>query len=752
MDKTAWCVASCRFSLPKTLRLTCFCLEVLVTFWLNEGMSLPHRIFLFIGGLLCVANPFAAAQFDFGMPDKPAVGVTTEASAESYKAGTSFFIEAKVDIESPWHAYYENPGTVGMPMTVTLKTPEGFDVVSERCSPPVREESEIGVAYVFKKPVIVWQVKAGDQVPDEATFQISFSWQLCRDGQCLMPEEKNVSLTLKRGNGEVSEKGADIEAAVAELPLSEKVTAKEDGNKITLSFRLPQDAPVPKDVYFFSSNNVIFPMAEQVVTNCGQGSYELTMEKNTGKDAMYPVEDELIKTPLKKLSGLLVADGRSVSIDATVEATSSLSQQAEENETAESPAILYIFVMLFLGGMILNLMPCVFPVIGLKIMGFVRLGGGERRKVWEHSAAFAAGILISFWVLTGLLVYLSALTPGVTHSWAEWMQNVWVVYILMLVMLVMAMSMCGVFEMGVSATGAGSNLQSKSGLVGSFFSGLLATVVATPCSAPFLGSVMVFAMQLPPVMLFAAMTCMALGLASPYLVLGIFPSLVRFLPKPGAWMESLKQGLGFLLFAAVAWLLSVYLSFIPEEHSFDISWILMSLVLFSAACWVYGRWCPIYRSRRTRFIGLCVAVAIAVLGVWGSQPASFVEDDSALTAEPSNELTWEPWSEEAVQEALNEGRPVYVDFTAKWCMTCLSNKKIAYTDDVKILLKEKDVLLLRADKTRPDPAIDAAMRKLNRSSIPVNVLYMPDKEPMITAELLTPSYLYGFLKERLSEK
>lgn len=717
-------------------------------------MSLPHRIFSFIGILLCVANPFAAAQFDFGMPDKPTVGITTASSSESYKAGTSFFISAKADIESPWHAYFENPGAVGMPMTATLQTPEGFDIVSERWSPPVREESEIGVAYVRKKPVIVWEVKARDQVPDEATFQISFSWQLCRNGQCLMPEEKNVSLTLRRGDAVPSANDKQVASAVEVLPLADKPAAEEKGDKITLSFRLPKDASEAKDVYFFSSNNVILPTAEQILTNCGEGSYVLTMKKNTGKDTMYPVEEELLKAPLKKLGGLLVVNGRGVSIDAPVASVSTLPQQQSGNPiaTEEDPAFLYILAMLFLGGMVLNLMPCVFPVIGLKIMGFVRLGGGERRKVLEHSVAFAAGILISFWVLTGLLVYLSSLTPGVTHAWAEWMQNVWVVYILMLVMLVMAMSMCGVFEIGVSATGAGGSLQSKSGLVGSFFSGLLATVVATPCSAPFLGSVMVFAMQLPPVMLFAAMTCMALGLAFPYIILGIFPGLVRFLPKPGAWMESLKQGLGFLLFAAVAWLLSVYLSFVPEEQSFDITWILMSLVLCSAACWVYGRWCPIYRTKRTRWVGLCVALAIAALGVWGSQPSSFVEDEIDLTAEPSNELTWEPWSEEAVQEALSEGRPVYVDFTAKWCMTCLSNKKIAYTDDVKALLTERDVLLLRADKTRPDPAIDAAMRKLNRSSIPVNVLYMPGKEPMITAELLTPSYLYGFLKERLSEK
>lgn len=729
-----------------------FVLAVQAVLWLNSGMT-PARCFaLFLFAAAFFRIPTASAQFGLEASTAPQVHASASASVETYSSGASFSIAAAADIPAPWHAYYTNPGTVGLPMTAELTAPEGFEVLSVRWSAPVREESSIGVSYAYRNPVIVWEVKAAGAVPETAEFKINLSWQLCREGQCLPPEERALSLPLKRGSGEPADGWAKTLEAVEPLRLIGEASARESGNTVTLIFRLPEGegALEGKSVNFFSSDNVILPSAPQLLRQEGNGAWALAMERNSGGDAMYPVEEALAHAPLKRLEGLLTVDGKGCALDVLVEPAAP-AEGGTPTAGGGEPSFLYILGMLFLGGVVLNLMPCVFPVIGLKILGFVRLGGGERRKVLAHSAAFVLGILISFWALTGLLIYLSSLAPGVTRSWAEWMQAPWVVYALMLLMLVMGMCMCGVFEIGVRAAGAGAALQ-KSGenLAGSFFAGLLATVVATPCSAPFLGPVMAFALQLPPVRLFAAMTSMALGLASPYFVMGAFPGLVRFLPKPGAWMESLRQALGFLLFAAAAWLLSVYLSLVPEEQSFDVPRMLMAMVVFASAWWVYGRWCPVSRARGARIGGLCAAVLLASLGVLGSMPRG-AEPAGAADEVRSSDLVWEPWSEEALENALDEGRPVYVDFTAKWCMTCLSNKMIAYSDEVAALLKEKNVLLLRADKTRPNPAIDAAMRKLNRSSIPVNALYVPGGEPAVTTELLTPGYLYDFLEKRLAD-
>ncbi len=703
--------------------------------------SLPILLFgalSWLGGVSSAQGVFEGAALG-GVPGldamvSPKVRTEAQISVSSYQPGQPFYVAVSAEIDKPWHAYYSNPGTVGMPMTASLNAPQGFKIDWVRWSPPVVEASSVGTAYAYERPVVVWKVTPSGDAPEKAAFAIDMAWQLCREGQCNMPENRTVDLNLERGDGAANPAWAHQENAVTSPSwMSGGVSARSEDGKIVLSFELGEGAPELQDgqAYFFSDGNVILPTAPQTLRALGGGAYELILQPNDNADSLYPVADP--DAPLDALKGMLVLDGHGRMIDVAV-------TSAAVAPSDPGPDFFYVLGMLFLGGLILNLMPCVFPVIGLKILGFVQLGGGERRKVFAHSAAFVAGILLSFWALTALLVYVSAISPEQGRSWAGWMQNDWVVYLLMLLMIVMGMSMYGIFEIGVGATGAGASLQHKKGMAGSFFSGLLATVVATPCSAPFLGPVMAFAMQLPPGRLFVAMTCMALGLSFPYIVLGAFPKLVQFLPKPGAWMESLKQALAFILFAAAAWLLSVYLSFVPEDLSFDVPWILISLVVFAAAWWVYGHWCPMYRNRSTRIAGLIVALGLGAAGVWGSLPRK------------SPELVWETWNEAAVHDALEEGRPVFVDFTAKWCMTCLSNKKVAYSPEVAALLKKYDVLLLRADKTHPNPAADEAMRRLDRSSIPVNVLYMPHQNPAVTAELLTPNYLYDFLASRLEKR
>ena len=223
-------------------------------------------------------------------------------------------------------------------------------------------------------------------------------------------------------------------------------------------------------------------------------------------------------------------------------------------------------------------------------------------------------------------------------------------------------------------------------------------------------------------------------------------------------MESLKQGLSFLLFAAAAWMLDVYLAFLPEEYSVEQPWILMSLVVFCSAFWVYGRWCPMYKSKTSRVSGFIIAILLVALGVWGSMPRPATEAPATPATTSTEEgyviaagehPTWNPWSKALMEKALADGNAVYVDFTAKWCATCQANKKVAYTAEVCKLFEEGEVVLMRADKTRPNAEIDAEMRRLNRSSVPVNVLYVPDEEPAITTELLTPAYMEAFLCEKL---
>lgn len=703
--------------------------------------------------LACAAQ-MATAQFgmDFGFGDDQPALVTTSAKASvtSYKPGEAFYVSLTASAESPWHTYFRNPGTMGMPISAQLKVPAGFQAEGPYWQPPHRMEDSVSVAYAYSDAVAVWKVTPTAQATGEAVISIDTTAQACKEGQCGTPENSTATVVLNAGDGATSADWNNKEQTVEVLgDTPVEVSATQTKDAVQLKFDWQEDL---KEAYFFSEDNSIDPAAAQTLTRDGN-IYTLTLPRNKGTNDMYaPANPETVGKPLPTLSGILTFGGKHTTIQI---------EPQKESVSGVPAGFGGIILYLFLGGLILNLMPCVFPVIGLKIMSFVELGGGSRAKVMLHSLAFVLGILISFWVLGIMLIVLSnapalADTPWTdwlqtlwadagseSRKWAVWMQNPWVIYAITLLLTVVGLSMYGVFEIGVSATGAGQKLQNKGGLTGSFFQGLFITVVATPCSAPFLGAAMPAAMALPGVWMVVALTFMALGLAFPYIVLGFFPSLVSKLPRPGAWMESLRQGLSFCLFLAAAWLLSVYLSFAPEEDPLAVMFILVSLVVFCSAFWVYGRWCPMYRSRKSRIIGLVVAIILAGLGIWGGMPAT-EKENTAATAE------WQNWTPTAMQEALQDGHPVYVDFTAKWCATCQYNKMTAYTDEVYAEFNRAGVVLMRADATEKNADIDAEMHKLGRTSVPVNVLYIPGAEPAITPELLTPGNLMEFLIPRLA--
>ena len=693
----------------------------------------------------------ALAQFDgmMGFDAPSTLSVTSAASVQSYQAGKPFYVALKGDISTPWHAYWQNPGTVGESMSAELIAPEGFTVKGPYWQVPHKHEGVLGVAYTYEKPVVVWEITPADNAPATATFTLSATAQTCSDEGCNAPETQTTTLELAAGDAAANPAWADEQKlTVGPGDTATTVTASQQGNAVSLNFTA--DAGLGS-AYFFSADNSISPTSEQKLTANADGSYTLVLTRNDNSDPMYPVKDETtVGKPLTALEGVLVYGDKHCAVSTEMGAAAPVA-----TASAGVPEGLgTLCLSLFIGGLILNLMPCVFPVIGLKVMSFVQMGGGSRRKVFTHSMIFVLGVLVSFWIISALMIVFSNLgalaevpwtqwlstlwndAGSSTRSWAEWMQNPWIVYAILLLLLVLGISMYGVFEIGAGITGAGQGVQNKEGLLGSFFQGFFVTIVATPCSAPFLGAAMPAAMALPGVWMTLALTFMALGLSFPYIVLGMFPALVRLLPQPGEWMESLKQGLSFLLFAAAAWMLYVYLAFWPASESTDTMWVNMSLVVFCAAFWVYGRWCLPFRPLSTRIIGFVVALLLAAAGFWGARPYAPAE----------NQLEWEEWSPAAMQEALENDTPVYVDFTAKWCATCQANKKVAYTDEVYAALSEAGVVLMRADKTAPNPAIDAEMRKLNRSSVPVNALYVPGKEPVVTSELLTPDYMLDFIK------
>jgi thiol:disulfide interchange protein DsbD len=397
-----------------------------------------------------------------------------------------------------------------------------------------------------------------------------------------------------------------------------------------------------------------------------------------------------------------------------------------------SETSLAILGLALVGGLILNLMPCVFPVLGLKILSFVSEAGQDRRKVIAHGLLYTAGVLLSFWGLAGVLFGLRV--SGAQLGWGFQLQSPGFVFILAIVMLVLALSLSGVFEFGLGATSLGSQWQNRRGYLGTFFTGVLATVVATPCSAPFLAPALGAAVTLSLGKSFAVFTAIALGLAWPYLALSILPQAVRWLPRPGAWMETFKQAMAFPLFATVAYLLWVLAGQTTANGSLFASFGLTAIAM---AVWCYGRYTapgvPRARTRR----GIMTAVVLFGVGAWAGWPQP---------AAPT-EIVWQPWSPEAVTAATAAGKTVYIDFTARWCATCQTNKKLVFSNvSVKRRFRERNIIALEADWTNADPRITAELAKWGRSAVPFNLVVRPGEPPQPLPSVLTPSLVLEALK------
>lgn len=394
----------------------------------------------------------------------------------------------------------------------------------------------------------------------------------------------------------------------------------------------------------------------------------------------------------------------------------------------------------FLGGLILNLMPCVLPVVSLKVLGFVQQAGNDSKRACWHGIAFTAGVVMSFLVMAGVLLALRA--GGEAIGWGFQLQNPTVVALLTFVFVLLALNLLGVFEVGMGLTRLGGKTSALSGHGRSFGDGILAAVVASPCTAPFMGAALGFSLSQPPLLALSIFASLGLGLASPYLVLAFRPSLLRWVPKPGAWMERLKQILAFPLLAAAVWLLWVFgLQTGPSAMALLVG----GLLLAGLAAWVYGSWATPVSPPRVRKIAQVVAVLLLVAAVGAA-----LRQGGAATGESGGvKLTagWEDFSPERLAELRATGEPVFIDFTAAWCITCHWNKRsVLDTARVRAGFAEKGVTLLQADWTRQDETIARVLQEYGRQSVPLYLYFNGEEEPVILPEILTTDLVLRALK------
>jgi thiol:disulfide interchange protein DsbD len=405
-----------------------------------------------------------------------------------------------------------------------------------------------------------------------------------------------------------------------------------------------------------------------------------------------------------------------------------------------------VLALAFLGGLVLNLMPCVLPVLSLKVMGFVQQSGRDAQRGWRHGVAFTAGILLSFWLLAGLMLALRA--GGKSVGWGFQLQSPTFVAFLAALFFVLGLNLFGVFPLGESLIAAANLNRERTGLVSSFGSGALATVVATPCTAPFMGSALGYGLTQPGAVSLLVFTALALGMAAPYLVLSLNPRLLRLVPRPGAWMEGFQQFLGFLLMATVVallWLLG------REAGVEGMTRVLAGLLALGLAAWLYRRAPASGLGARARLLAPAAAALLLAVGlVLGVR---FAEGGGGPGGGEGG-LAWEAYTPETLATVRAQGRPVFIDFTAAWCLTCQVNERVALAStEVQDRFRREGVVLLRADWTRSDGDITAALASYGRQGVPLYVLYPrdPGRVPRVLPEVITPGIVLAALDDALGD-
>lgn len=667
------------------------------------------------------------------------------AADTSVQPGESTTVALRLEHEPRWHSYWINAGT-GYASSLEWDLPAAWTAGDIEWPTPILIKDSHGkvtghgydgVVYLPVELTAPADAKPGEDV----TLAAEAKWLMCAD--VCIPGQARVSLTLPV-SAEMPAPDAAVRAGLAKMPMPRahagwKMTATRSTKEVTL---IVTGADSVRSPHFFSEDAYIQYDQPQVV---GASANEVALTLPIAEDA--DVETQGLVGILAYTDEKGAYGGANVSLPFSAEGASAVSsagppvatpssesthaQAANVQSSAAGGTSFFATLLLaVLGGVILNLMPCVFPVLGIKVVGFVNEAGSDRRKVTMHGLMFTLGVLLSFWALAGVLAALRA--GGQELGWGFQLQSAPFVFGLTVVMLAFALSLSGVFEFGLRATTLGSDLQTRGGIHGSFFSGVLATVVATPCSAPFLAPALGAALALPVAQSFVVFTAIGVGLSAPYLLLSLFPQAVRALPRPGRWMNTFKQVMAFPLYATVAYLIWVLAGQTSENGLLA---VLFSLTVIALAIWLYGHYNGPGASRDKARFATAGAVALLALGLTLGWPRAVAAVD----------IVWEPWSAERVAQLRAEGRPIYVDFTARWCATCQANKKVVFgSREVENYFRDRKVATLKADWTNANPLITAELARWNRSAVPFNLVYVPGKrEPTPLPEILTPGIVLG---------
>ncbi len=660
--------------------------------------------------------------------------------------GQSFWVALEFTIRDGWHTYWRNPGDSGQATKLTWQLPPGFTAGDIVWTTPHRFELPPLVNYGYAKHALhLVNITAPKDLQGGAPMVLSAkaAWLVCSD--VCIPEDADLQLKLPV-NTHSSTDPADaalFTAARSELPNAAPAasTARVQNGQVVITLGKEWGATLPqiKTLAFFPyDDGGIEYAAPQTLTRSGD-AVELAMKlgyqppQGPVRGVLLATEqsgNDMVTVPLE-IAARLTASGAS-----PVAANPRFAPAAAADTTDTSlPALLFFAV---LGGLILNLMPCVFPVLSIKAMGLVEQAKKHPSAVRTKGLVFAAGVVSSMLCLAGALLALRA--GGEQIGWGFQLQSPLFVTLLVYLLLAVGLNLSGVFEVGGGFAGVGDGLTQGDGYRASFFTGVLTTLVATPCTAPFMAFAVGAALTQPPFIALCIFAALGLGLALPYLLLSFAPWMRRALPKPGAWMDTLKQIFAFPIYASAAWLLWVLAQ---QTSSIGLGAALAGAILIAFAAWAYQKSKSSSSAGRvTALVTASLAVLLAVvLPVHFAGVAAAAPGGSARGAQAADD--WQPYDAAQVATLNAAGRPLLVNFTASWCLTCLVNERNAFADSaVREVFRDKGVTLMKGDWTNRDPAITQALAAFGRAGVPLYVVYNSkpgSTAPVILPQLLTPS-------------
>ncbi|MBD3225280.1 MAG: DUF255 domain-containing protein [Caldithrix sp.] len=717
--------------------------EETVPWILRSVFHRPAIVFLALMVMILWWTP-QLAKAQFGGESHVKAELLSEVT--SLQPGSDAWLAIRMVMDENWHTYWRNPGDSGLETTVEWTLPDGITAGAIQWPYPKRiEEPPLttfgykGEIYLLIRLRVSESVKTGQQVALKGTL----SWLEC--AEVCIPGETTIQtvLPVREEPAQTNEELAEVFAqARSQMPLQQsgwQFDAAYQGNTLKIMARAPEwfNGKI-RDLTFF-------PYQKNVIKNTA--AQELSR-----KDGILTLTVPLNETAAEKpdtLKGVLVSDSgwRGQDSEKAVEFTALTGDELQAvGSTSHTLSSVWLAILFaFLGGIILNLMPCVLPVLSIKIMGFVNQAHDENAKPWQHGIVFTLGVLLSFWVLAIALLVFQA--GGEQLGWGFQLQSPIFLIILSAFLFLFGLSMFGVFEIGTSLTTIEGKTQGSSGFMGSFVSGITATVVATPCTAPFMGGALGYALTQPAWVSLLVFTFLALGMAAPYVLFSSVPALLKFVPKPGRWMESLKQFMGFLLVGTVVWLLWVLgLQSGPNV----IVLTLIALLVTALGAWIYGRWGHLAMPAKTRAVATVLAVIMVVVGNGFAISAvdDFAVSATTASASSNSKIDWQPFEKEKVEELVAQGKPVFIDFTAAWCLSCQVNEQVAFgSQKVQDKFSDLGIVAMKADWTSRDESITRALASYGRNSVPLYVLYTGDNnQPKILPEIITPGIILDHLK------